>query len=168
MIYTHRLTLRPLTLADAPFMLTLLNDPGFVQHIGDRGVRDLAGAEQHLQQGPLKSYQQYGFGLRAMEHTATKQLIGICGLLQREQLDAPDLGYALLEPYQQQGFAYEAAKAVLQWAVTLRIPSLYAIVNEDNTASQALLHKLGFAYHSPFSLTPEQTGWLYQRALPTA
>ncbi len=43
---TDRQVLRRLTVEDAPFMLRLLNEPSFLQHIGDRGVRSLADAQQ--------------------------------------------------------------------------------------------------------------------------
>ena len=39
MIETKRLTLREITTDDAAFILDLLNDPSFLQFIGDRGVR---------------------------------------------------------------------------------------------------------------------------------
>ena len=42
---SERLLLREFTLADAPFVLELLNEPAFHQYIGDKGVRDVAGAD---------------------------------------------------------------------------------------------------------------------------
>jgi RimJ/RimL family protein N-acetyltransferase len=44
--------------------------------------------------------------------------IGICGLVKRNYLDDIDLGYALLPRYWGQGYAYEAAKAVLDYATS--------------------------------------------------
>ena len=45
---TERLVIRRLTADDSPFILRLLNEPSFLQHIGDRGVRSLADARQHM------------------------------------------------------------------------------------------------------------------------
>jgi ribosomal-protein-alanine N-acetyltransferase len=165
MIYTQRLIMRPLTLADAPFMLQLLNDSAFITNIGDRGVRTVAEAEAYLSKGPLASYQQYGFGLRALELQDNQQLIGICGLIQRDILDAPDLGFALLPDFIRQGYAYEAAKAALQWAVALKIARLYAIVSLKNEPSQRLLAKLGFSNQGVINWQQQEV-LLYQLVLP--
>ena len=167
MIYTHRLIMRPLTLADAPFMLQLLNDSSFIRNIGDRGVRSEAEAAAYLTAGPLVSYQQYGFGLRAIELQQGGQLIGICGLIQRETLDAPDLGYALLPDYTGQGYALEAAKAAVQWAVALDLAQLYAVVSLENDASKRLLAKLGFRNQGVINWQQEEV-LLYQLLLPSS
>lgn len=167
MIYTHRLIMRPLTLADAPFMLQLLNDSSFIRNIGDRGVRSEAEAAAYLTAGPLASYQQHGFGLRAIELQQDGQLIGICGLIQRETLDAPDLGYALLPDYTGQGYALEAAKAAVQWAVALDLAQLYAVVSLENEASKRLLAKLGFRNQGVINWQQEEV-LLYQLLLPTS
>lgn len=165
MIYTQRLVMRPLTLTDAPFMLQLLNDSAFIANIGDRGVRTVAEAEAYLSNGPLASYQQYGFGLRALELQHNGQLIGICGLIQRDTLDAPDLGFALLPDFTGLGYAYEAAKAALQWAVALKIARLYAIVSLQNAPSQRLLAKLGFSNQGVINWQQHEV-LLYQLVLP--
>ena len=44
MILSERLELRELTVADAPFIVELLNDPDFHRYIGDRGIRTLQDA----------------------------------------------------------------------------------------------------------------------------
>lgn len=165
MIFTQRLIMRPLTLADAPFVLQLLNDSTFIANIGDRGVRTLADAEAYLVAGPLASYQQYGFGLRALELQENGQLIGICGLIQRDTLNAPDLGFALLPDFTGLGYAYEAAKAVLQWAVALKIARLYAIVSLHNEPSKRLLARLGFNYQGVINWQQHEV-LLYQLVLP--
>ena len=165
MIYTQRLIMRPLTLADASFMLQLLNDSAFIANIGDRGVRTVTEAETYLVAGPLASYQQYGFGLRALELQHNGQLIGICGLIQRDTLDAPDLGFALLPDFTGLGYAYEAAKAALQWAVALKIARLYAIVSLQNAPSQRLLAKLGFSNQGVINWQQHEV-LLYQLVLP--
>ncbi len=62
-IETDRLILRHLSANDAPFILELLNDPSFIQNIGDRGVRTIADAEAYITKGPVASYKKNGFGL---------------------------------------------------------------------------------------------------------
>ncbi len=143
---TDRLILREFTLADAAFVAELLNEPAFIEFIGDKGVRDLAGAEKYLHEGPLASYAKHGFGLWAVTLKDGTPL-GSCGLLQRDFLAHPDLGYAFLARHHGQGYAHEAAVAVLQHARgPLRLTTLHALTAFKNPASVKLLGKLGFDF----------------------
>ena len=63
---TDRLTLRPFTNADAGFIVELVNTPGWLEFIGDRNIHTEEDAINYLQNGPIKSYQQNGFGLCRM------------------------------------------------------------------------------------------------------
>lgn len=147
MLDTERLRVRQLTPDDAPFILELLNDPLFLRFIGDRGVRDRAGAEQYIRQGPMASYALHGFGLF---HVALKDgdaPVGICGLLKREALEDVDIGFAYLPQFSGRGYATEAARAVMQYGLTvLGLKRIVAITSPDNTASQNVLKKLGLRY----------------------
>ncbi|MFZ5494090.1 MAG: GNAT family N-acetyltransferase [Verrucomicrobiota bacterium] len=146
LLETDRLLIRELTPADAAFILELLNEPAFIQYIGDKGVRDLAGAEKYIREGPLASYAKHGFGLWCVmlpDHTP----IGMCGLLKREFLDHPDLGFAFLARHRGQGYAHEAASAVLRHAREhLKLTTLHAITAFKNPDSVKLLGKLGFDF----------------------
>jgi len=144
---TARLQLRELAPRDAPFILVLLNEPSFIQNIGDRGVRSLADAHDYLVNGPIASYTRHGFGLYLVELAATEEPIGICGILQREALPDPDLGFAFLPAYWGQGFAFEAAAAVRGYARSeLGVGRLLAITSPRNDASIRLLERLGFRF----------------------
>lgn len=146
LLHTDRLVLREFTLADAPFIVELLNEPAFIEFIGDKGVRDLAGAEQYLRGGPLASYAKHGFGLWAVTRKDGTPL-GMCGLLQRDFLPHPDVGYALLARFHGQGYAHEAAAAVLHHARgSLGLTTLHALTAFKNPASVHLLGKLGFDF----------------------
>lgn len=143
---TDRLILREFTLADAAFIVELLNEPAFIEFIGDKGVRDLAGAEQYLRAGPLASYAKHGFGLWAVTLKDGTPL-GMCGLLQRDFLPHPDVGYALLARFHGQGYAHEAATAVLRHARGhLGLTTLHALTAFKNPSSVHLLGKLGFDF----------------------
>jgi RimJ/RimL family protein N-acetyltransferase len=146
-ITTERLTIRRLEESDAPFILTLLNDESFIKYIGDKGVRSLDGARQYLATGPLASYAQHGYGLNAVTLAGEGSAIGICGVLRRDSLDAPDLGFAFLPAYRGKGYAFEAASAVMADARTTHgLSRLLAITQPDNEASIALLGRLGFRF----------------------
>lgn len=142
---TPRLALRKLAAEDAGFMLGLLNDEAFVRYVGDRGVRTTADAERYIAAGPAASYERHGFGLYLVTLVESREPIGICGLVRREVLPEPDLGFALLPGFRAHGYAFEAAAAVVAFARdTLKLPRLIAITAPDNDASKAVLAKLGF------------------------
>ncbi|KAF1709216.1 GNAT family N-acetyltransferase [Pseudoxanthomonas kalamensis DSM 18571] len=133
--------------ADADFALRLLNDADFIANIGDRGVRTQEQARIWLRDGPVRSYREHGYGMYRVDEKAGDRAAGVCGLVSRPGLDGPDLGYALLPECRGRGYAVEAAAAVLEHARgQLRLGRLLAIVNPDNTASAAVLQKLGFGF----------------------
>ena len=142
---TQRLSIRPFTLDDAPFILRLLNEPSFIENIADRGIRDLEGARKYLRDGPLASYAAHGFGLWRVGLLDSDSAIGMAALLKRDFLDAIDIGYALLPEYCGEGYAFEATSAVLAHArEQLGAKRVVAIVSEHNQSSIRLLEKLGF------------------------
>ena len=142
---TGRLRLRRPTAADADFFLELLNDPGFLEHIGDRGIRDLDAARGYVETAVLSSYQRHGYGMCVVEVKESGARAGLCGLVRRDWLDHTDLGYAFLPAFRGRGYAEESAAAVLADAAgRLDIGRLVAIVSPSNPRSMSLLEKLGF------------------------
>ena len=77
-------------------MLVLLNEPSFIRNIGDRGVRTLDQARAYIADGPVASYARHGFGLYLVELKEPRTPIGICGVLKRDVLPEPDIGFAFL------------------------------------------------------------------------
>ena len=153
MISTQRLFVRPITVDDAPFILTLLNEPSFLRYIGDKQVRNLEDARQYILNGPVASYERHGFGLCLMELRESHAPIGMCGILKREELPDPDIGFALLPDFCQQGLAFEAAMAVLNDASErLKLERILAITSLDNEASINLLERLGFRFERVIEL----------------
>jgi RimJ/RimL family protein N-acetyltransferase len=144
---TERLILRKFTLADAPFLLELVNTPTWLQFIGDKGVRNLADAENYLKNGSLKSYEENGFGFYFVGEKSTQKPIGMCGFIKRQELEDVDLGFAFLPDYFGKGFGYETAKATLEFGKNvLKFSRIIAIVDQSNIPSNALLQKLGFVF----------------------
>lgn len=140
-----RLRLRLLSPPDAPFLVRLMNEPSWLQNIGDRGIRSAADAERYLETTALAMYRTRGFGMYLVEKRADGAAIGLCGLVRRDALPEADLGFALLPEFWGQGYAREAAAAVLAHARTaLGIFRLLAIVAPHNRRSVALLERLGF------------------------
>ncbi len=144
---TERLVLRRMSVDDAEFELGLLNEPSFLQFIGDRGVRTLEDARAYILKGPVDMYERLGFGLYIAELKGEGVPIGICGLVKRDFLEDVDIGYALLPRFWGQGYACEAASAVMEYGQgTLGLKRIVAITHPDNQSSIRVLEKLGFRF----------------------
>ncbi|MDY0021475.1 GNAT family N-acetyltransferase [Arenimonas caeni] len=141
---SDRLRLRELRADDAGFLLELLNDPDFIANIGDRGVRTPEQARAYLEAGALAGYREHGYSMWAVEAKPGGEVAGVCGVIRRDTLPEPDIGYAFLPAWRGRGLAGEAAQLVLAHAFgALQLPRLLAIVNETNLASRRLLESLG-------------------------
>ncbi|MFD2572675.1 GNAT family N-acetyltransferase [Spirosoma soli] len=152
---TKRLRLSQLSVDQAPFILELLNTPSWLAYIGDRGVRTLDDARNYLLNGPIASYNRFGFGLYLVTLIDTDVPIGLCGLLQRETLDHPDIGFAFLPDYMHKGYGFEAASAVMTYArTTLGVGGIMAITVTHNENSIKLLKKLGFHFERLITFAP--------------
>ncbi len=151
---TERLTLRRLCEADAAFILKLLNEPSFLQYIGDKGVRTLNDARSYILAGPMEMYARLGFGLYLVQAKADGCSMGICGLIKRDTLPDVDIGFAFLPEFWGNGYAYEAAAAALNYGRdALGFKRIVAITSPDNEASGRLLKKLGLQFERMIRLS---------------
>ncbi len=152
-IETERLILRKLTLDDAAFILDLLNQPSFIQFIGDRGVRTLDDARDYILERVIFSYQRFGFGLYLTLLKESEVPIGICGLVKRDALKDADIGFAFLPQYWLKGYAFESASAVLGYARnTLGLKRILGITTPDNKGSIHVLEKIGLEFEKMVKL----------------
>ena len=153
---TERLLIRQLSIDDAGFIIELLNDPSFIQNIGDRNVRTLEDAKAYVLNGPVASYAKNGFGLGLVILKATGEPIGMCGLIKRDALEDVDIGYAYLPRYWSKGYAIEAALAMKSYAKeAYHLNRLVAIVDPANTGSIRVLEKLGMKFERMVRLSQD-------------
>ncbi|MGA8220110.1 MAG: GNAT family N-acetyltransferase [Candidatus Acidiferrales bacterium] len=146
-IETERLALRRLGVEDAEFIRELLNEPSFIENIGDRGVRTAEDACRYILNGPVMSYDRLGFGLYLVELKETGEAIGISGLLKREALEDVDIGFAFLPKFWGKGYAYESAAAVMEYGRNvLGIKRIVAVTATHNEASMRVLRKIGLRF----------------------
>lgn len=143
---TSRLLLRPWRVAEAAVQRELWaeRDPRVPQHrrIDADGHPTLAELEESIRTTPPSS----SLGLLAVERKATSDVIGYCGLIDsgRGSAREPELAFELLRRVWRQGYATEAAFAVIDWATSSGYPRLWATVWDWNTASRRVLAKVGF------------------------
>lgn len=153
---TGRLRLRLVTEDDAAFYLALVNDPAFIAQIGERKLRTLGAALRGLREGPIAMQAARGHSLYLVERLADGAPLGLSGLVKRDTLEYVDIGYAFLPEHRGHGYAFEAGQAVVRHAAALGIRRLAAIVSPGNTASIALLERLGLRFDRCASLAPGQ------------
>ncbi len=161
-IETERLSLYFMCDQDAPFVRRLVNEPEFIARVGDKGVETVADASRYLHEVPMASYREHGYGGYLVRLRESSERIGMCGLYRRSNLDHPDLGFAIASAYTGNGYAYEAATAVIDYArATLQVPLLAAVANPDNLPSLGLIRKLGFAELGSYRMPDEDTDLCY-------
>ena len=160
---TPRLRLRTFTTNDTDFIIELVNSPGWIQFIGDRNIRTTEQARAYLENGPIKSYHQNGYGLCLVERKNDNTPIGMCGILKRDTLENPDIGFAFLPLFNGQGYAFEIANATLQHAkIELKISVVSAITMTENAKSIRLLEKLGFKFLKTITSPENEQLLLYE------
>ncbi len=155
-LVSERLALYRFTDDDADFTLELLNDPSFLEHIGDKGVRTQEDAQRYIA-GLRDSYERLGLGLYRVDLRRDGTSVGMCGLVDRPTLTDVDLGFAFLPRHWSRGYAFESAEAVLTHARTaLGRERVLAVVSPTNASSKRLLAKLGFAFEGLVRLSEDE------------
>ena len=159
---TSRLIIRQFTIDDAPFIFRLLNTEIWLTYIGDRNIRGLDDARNYLVNGPLASYGRFGFGLYLVALKDEQTPVGMTGLIKRSGLEEVDIGFAFLPEYTGRGYAFEAASAVKDYALTtLKLPRVAAITTEKNLPAITLLEKIGLHHEKMVQLPGNSTEFMY-------
>jgi RimJ/RimL family protein N-acetyltransferase len=153
---TKRLILRQASIDDAAFILAILNEPSFIQNIGDRGVRTLGDARDYISNRLIDSYEKHGFGMYKVVLIETGTPIGVCGLVKRDGLDDVDIGYAFPPQYWSKGYATESALAVKEYAKdVVGLKRLVAITDPKNQGSIQVLEKIGLSFEKMIILSED-------------
>ena len=143
---TPRLYLRQFTLADAPLLLALNSDPEVLKYLHEIPLKDEAHAIEILTTVILPQYPN-NLGRWAVHLNDTNEFIGWCGLKHRPEIDEIDLGYRFMKKYWGNGYAFEAAKHVLDYGFNhLHIKSITGRAHIDNIASLKVLEKIGMQF----------------------
>jgi RimJ/RimL family protein N-acetyltransferase len=161
---TDRLILRRMRATDAEFILRLLNEPSWLEFIGDKGVRNLDDARNYILDGPVKMYERFGFGMYLAELKANGVPLGMCGLIKRDTLPDVDIGFAFLPEFWGRGYAYEAACAVMDYGRRIfGLKRIVAITAPGNATSIRLLEKMGLGFERMLEFSPNDPVKLFAR-----
>lgn len=166
---TERLTLRPATAADADRLLAHWTDPDVRRFLFDGAVLSRAQVAGEIAVS-TRSFAESGYGLWIISVTDGADLIGTAGLRQLEEAEGsaawqptpeqaaeyPEVVYSLAPGAWGKGYATEAARAVVDYALgPLGLPAVLAEVDEGNTASIAIIERLGM---TRYTVVPGQLG----------
>lgn len=145
-VETERLYLRRFTIEDAELVLLLNSNVEVLKYLDEPPLQDIPHAEKILNDMIFPQY-KLGLGRWAVFIKESDTFIGWCGLKYRPELDEIDLGYRYIPQYWGKGYAYEAAKAALDYGFTgLKLKTIIGRAHVDNTASLHILQKLNMQY----------------------
>lgn len=137
-----RVILTRLEMSDAAFILRLMTDPVWLKYIGDRGVHNSRTARRFLK---LQQDDQLLDIPCMLAVRVDGQAVGVCSFLQRDFMQIPDVGYALMPQARGRGLASESLTCLMDLCQTQGVGKrLAALVNPQNLASIRLLTKVGF------------------------
>ncbi|MEU5216697.1 GNAT family N-acetyltransferase [Streptomyces sp. NPDC020807] len=148
-IRTPRLLLRPVTDDDLVPLAEINADREVMRWIGDGSVRDLDETAEDIERYE-EEWDDEGFGVFAVELLASGELIGISGLTVPQDLPGlaaeVALDWRVGRPFWGQGYASEAAHAVLEFALQDRgLGRVVAVAHIGNAAAENVLGKLGLS-----------------------
>lgn len=142
---TERMTLRCFTKDDAAALEGLLGD-GDVMRYSVIGKLSEERIRSHLD-GWIQHYSDYGYGIWAVIYE--QQVIGFCGVDWKlvDDKEQIQLSYRFNKKFWGKGLAYEAARAVCDYALKgLNIKRIIALIDPENDKSIALAKKLGMEF----------------------
>lgn len=154
---TERLILRPTGLEDAEFIYELMTMPKWIQFIGDRNIKNSEDAKRYIEDRMLPQLHKLGFGNYTVIRKSDNAKLGTSGLYDRDGLEGVDIGFAFLEKYEGQGYAYESSNVLVNYAFDeLGYASIKGVTDKENISSQKLLEKLGLGFQK-LTILPKET-----------
>ena len=146
---TARLRARRIDEPDVDAMLAVYGDREVVRFVGDGEPLDRAACQRWVEV-TLENYRRRGYGMLALESRADGAVVGFCGLVHPGGQEDAEIKYAFLRSQWGQGFAGEAAPALLAWGAGARgLRRVIATVDPGHEASQRVLARAGMSRGEP-------------------
>ena len=147
-IVTERLVLRGFQASDFAQLAEMNADSSVMRYVGGPISRQ---ASDDTVRRSSEHWAEHGFGRFAIEDSRTHACIGWIGLAYGNPVlpNEVEIGWRLAHPYWGAGIATEAARAVLDWLMAaFELPCVVSIANAQNTASIAVMHRLGLRHRA--------------------
>jgi len=144
---TDRLRIRPWRLDEAPMVLDIQSRIEVIKWLGDgepTPMKDLDAARESIERSRARS-EEPPLGYWAIEVRETGQAIGSVMLLTVPNAEhgEVEIGWHLHPGWWGQGYASEAAAAVLAYGLEHGLPEIYALTHLDNYPSQGVARRIG-------------------------
>ena len=153
-LHTERLILRPVTAGDHAVLLAHWAAPDVRRFLFDGAMLSSAEITEAIEDS-TRDFGRAGYGLWLIHEKDRTGVVGTAGLRPLDDLGL-EIFYSLAPGSWGHGYATEAARAVLDHALgPLGLPEVLAEVDEGNTASIAVLERLGM---TPFGVVPGLLG----------
>jgi [ribosomal protein S5]-alanine N-acetyltransferase len=142
---TNRLALRKWTDADCDALFEILRDPLVARYIADGKPFSLEKVKEFLEWAA--SYEQAnGFCRWKTIEKSSGEIIGSCGFARPHGTTEIELGFLFAQKHWGKGYATEIAAAAVNYGFKkLGFREIIAMTDIENTASQRVLEKIGFA-----------------------
>jgi len=151
---TERLVLHPVTADDHAVLLAHWGAPDVRRFLFDGAMLSAAEVSQAIEDS-TRDFGRAGYGLWLIHEKDPAGLVGTTGLRPLEDIGL-EIFYSLAPGSWGKGYATEAARTVLDHALgPLGLPEVLAEVDEGNTASIAVIERLGM---TPFDVVPGLLG----------
>jgi RimJ/RimL family protein N-acetyltransferase len=151
---TERLVLHPVTADDHAVLLAHWGAPDVRRFLFDGAMLSAAEVSEAIEDS-ARDFGRAGYGLWLIHEKDPAGLVGTTGLRPLEDIGL-EIFYSLAPGSWGKGYATEAARAVLDHALgPLGLPEVLAEVDEGNTASIAVIERLGM---TPFDVVPGLLG----------
>ena len=143
---TSRLLLRPLVGSDAPDVQRLAGDRAVaattlnIPHPYEDGM-----AEEWIE-SQTREFEKQTVVTFGVVHRESGALVGACGLILNLEHSHAEMGYWIGKPHWGQGYATEAAQALLEYGWELGLHRVTARCFRGNPASGRVLQKIGMEY----------------------
>jgi RimJ/RimL family protein N-acetyltransferase len=144
---TSRLSLVPLSDEHLPALAEINSDPDVMRYIGQG--RPLSVEESQAMIDRVKArWVSHGYSWWALLRKEDGVMVGAATLQPIEGVTGapPEIGWRLHPDCQGKGYATEAALRIVAWARELGISQLLAVADPANTASTAVMRRLGMQY----------------------
>lgn len=150
---SNRLEFRLVKPSDAAFFFQLMNSSGWIQFIGDRGIRNSKDALQYIADKMHADLKVKGFVNHVMIEKVSGLLVGTCSLHDRIGVPGMDVGYALLPEFEGKGYATEGAQFMVDLAFNqYKQTRMSAITVDENKGSCKVIENLGFVHQGYVTL----------------
>ncbi len=148
-IETNRLILRTWEEQDIDLMTVINQNPKVCEFLPAIGNRESTEASVRK---IMQHYDEYGFCLYAVELKSTHEFIGWVGLaipsFEAHFTPAVEIGWRLSSNHWNQGYATEAAKAILDYAFNiLDLNEVVSFTAVNNKPSRRVMEKIGLFHH---------------------